>query len=282
MKKIFRKILGTIILIGIGIFLLSACHVKSESQLVRYARQNFGECTLLSTETTKNNGLQCNFRDSEYGFEYYVKSEMHDINIDGSKFGSTESTDSNFSSQYFSLLQNTCQKQFRQIETEYSVSIEKGDIVDFMKINCSDTQSDFLKAAEKTADIIISFDGRKYYKDSFIGICDSKDNRLGAYYIHDKKWTDADDEYDFVYINEAKQLNRHAEFVRKEKKLFKETGLSPDRVKVSLGTDDYTYDTPVQYYYFTADGKEFFIADFMIDYDASLIRHYSNYDEIFN
>lgn len=281
MKNIFKKIFGTVLLAGIGLFLLSACHVKSEKQITDYAEKSFGNCTLISTQTDEKGNRKCIFRDNEYGFEYYVQSSMHEINIDGSKFGSTESTDSNFSSQYFSVLQNNCQEQFRQIETKYDVIISKGDIVDFMTIKCSNNKSDFLAASENLADSIISFDGRKYYKDSSFGIYDSRDNRLGSYRIHEKKWIDADDEYDFVYINEAKQLNKKSEFVRKEKMLFKDTGLSPEQVKVSLGTDDYTYETPVQYYYFTADGKEFFIADFMIDYDVSLIRHYSNYNEVF-
>ena len=282
MKNIFKKIFVTVLLAGIGLFLFSACHVKSENQIVEYARKNFGNCTLISTQTDENGSRKCIFRDNEYGFEYYVQSSMHDINIDGSKFGSTESTDSNFSSQYFSVLQNNCQEQFLQVEAKYDVTVSKGDIVNFMVIKCSNSKIDFLGAAEKLADVIISFDGRKYYKDSSFGIYDDQDNRLGSYSIHEKKWTAADDEYDFVYINEAKQINRHSEFIRKEKLLFKDTGLDPKQVKVPLGTDDYTYKTPVTYYYFTVNGKEFFIADFMIDYDASLIRHYSNYDEVFN
>ena len=282
MKKMFKVLFGALSVTAISAIVLSACHVKSESQIVRYANQNFGSAELVATENTENDGRTCIMRDKEYGFEYYVKSEMHDINIDGSKFGSTESTNSDFSSKYYKLLKNTCQSKFDEIEKTDGVEISDGDSFNFMKVKCTVQKSNFLETAEKIADIIISFDNRKYYKESSLGIYDINDKRLGAYCIHDKKWVDADDEYDYIYINEAKQVNRKAEFVRKEKKLFKDTGLSPSQVTVFLGEPEYTYETPVQYYYFAVDGKEFFIADFITDYDASLIRHYSNYNEVFN
>ena len=282
MKKMFKILLGALAVAGISAVVLSACHVKSESQIVRYANQTFGSAELVSTENAENGDRTCILRDKEYGFEYYVKSEMHDINIDGSKFGSTESTDSDFSSKYINLLKSTCQAQFDEIAQTDRVEISYEGYFDFMKIKCTAEKSGFLEAAEKISDILISFDTRRYYKNQHFGIYDMNDKRLGSYYIHEKKWVDADDEYDYIYINEAKQVNRKAEFVRKEKMLFKDTGLEPSQVTVFIGEPEYTYETPVQYYYFTVDGKEFFIADFITDYDASLIRHYSNYNEVFN
>lgn len=282
MKKMFKVLLGALAVAGISALVLSACHVKSESQIVRYANQNFGSAELVSTQNTEKGDRTCILRDKQYGFEYYVKSEMHDINIDGSKFGSTESTDSDFSSKYYELLMSNCQAQFDEIAQADRVEIIHDGSFDFMKIKCTAEKSGFLEAIEKISDIIISFDTRKYYKKSCFGIYDMNDKRLGAYYIHEKKWVDADDEYDYIYIDEAKQVNRKAQFVRKEKMLFKDTGLSPSQVTIFINEPEYTYETPVQYYYFTVDGKEFFIADFITDYDASLIRHYSNYNEVFN
>ena len=282
MKKIFKILFGVLAMAGVSALILSSCHVKSESQIVSYANQNFGSAELVSTQTAENGGRTCIFRDKEYGFEYYVKSEMHDITIDGSKFGSTESTGSDFSTKYFELLMSTCKSEFDEIAKSDSVEITDGDSFNFMTVKLTSENSHFLETAEKIADTIISFDSRKYYKESSLGIYDRNDKRLGAYHIHEKKWVDADDEYDYIYINEAKQVNRKAEFVRKEKMLFKDTGLEPSQVTVFITEPEYTYETPVQYYYFTVDGKEFFIADFITDYDASLIRHYSNYNEVFH
>jgi len=282
MKKMLKVLLGALAVAAISAIVLSACHVKSESQIVRYANQNFGSAELVTTENMEDGSRKCIMRDKEYGFEYYVKSEMHDINIDGSKFGSTESTDSDFGSKYTDLLTSTCQAQFDEIAHTDHIEISYDGSFDFMKIKCTAEKSNFLETAEKISDMIISFDTRKYYKNQCFGIYDMNDKRLGAYYIHDKKWVDVDDEYDYIYINEAKRVNRKAEFVRKEKMLFKDTGLDPSQVTVSLGEPEYTYETPVQYYYFTVDGREFFIADFITDYDASLIKHYSNYNEVFN
>jgi len=282
MKKIWKVLFGVLAMAGISALILSSCHVKSENQIVSYANRTFGSAELVATENMEDGGRKCIMRDKEYGFEYYVKSEMHDIIIDGSKFGSTESTGSDFSTKYFELLMSTCQSKFDEIAKSDSVEITDGDSFNFMTVKLTSENSHFLETAEKIADTIISFDSRKYYKESSLGIYDRNDKRLGAYHIHEKKWVDADDEYDYIYINEAKQVNRKAEFVRKEKMLFKDTGLEPSQVTVFITEPEYTYETPVQYYYFTVDGKEFFIADFITDYDASLIRHYSNYNEVFH
>ena len=282
MKKIFKILFGALAVAGIGALILSSCHVKSESQIVKYANQNFGSAELVATETMENGGRKCIMRDKEYGFEYYVKSEMHDINIDGSKFGSTESTGSDFSKKYYELLQNTCQPKFDEIAKSDNIEINDGDSFNFMNIRLTSENNNFLSSAEKIADIIISFDNRKYYKESYLGIYDMNEKRLGAYYIHEKKWVDADDEDDHFYIERAKMLNRNAKFIRKEKKLFKDTGFAPDQVRISLGEKEYTYETPVQYYYFSVDGREFFIADFILKGHYSDIYQYNNYDEVFN
>ena len=282
MKKIFKILFGALAVAGISALVLSSCHVKSESQIVKYANQNFGSAELVATETMENGGRKCIMRDKEYGFEYYVKSEMHDINIDGSKFGSTESTGSDFSKKYYELLQNTCQPKFDEIAKSDNIEINDGDSFNFMNIRLTSENNNFLSSAEKIADIIISFDNRKYYKESYLGIYDMNEKRLGAYYIHEKKWVDADDEDDHFYIERAKMLNRNAKFIRKEKKLFKDTGFAPDQVRISLGEKEYTYETPVQYYYFSVDGREFFIADFILKDHYSDIYQYNNYDEVFN
>lgn len=281
MKKLFPKIVMTAVLTGIGILLLTSCRVKSESQLARYANGNFGSCTLLSAETTEAGSKICTFRDEEYGFEYYVKSEMHDINIDGSKFGSTESTDSDFSTKYYELLMTRHKTDFEKIAESDRVEISFEGYFDFMKIKCITDKSNFLETAEKISDIIISFDDRGYYKNLHFGVYDRNDRRLGAYYIHEKKWVDVSDEDDDFYKERAKILNRNAAFVRKEKKLFKDTGFAPDQVRISLGDTEYTYETPVCYYYFTVNGKEFFIADFILKDHFSDIYQYNNYDEVF-
>ena len=282
MKKMFKILFGALAVAGISALVLSACHVKSESQIVRYANQNFGSAELVSTQNTENGDRTCILRDKQYGFEYYVKSEMHDINIDGSKFGSTESTDSDFSSKYIDLLKSTCQAQFDEIAQTDRVEISYEGYFDFMKIKCTAEKSGFLEAAEKISDIIISFDSRKYYKSKHFSVYDMNDKRLGAYYIHEKRWVDVADEDDDFYIERAKMLNRNAKFIRKEKKLFKDTGFAPDQVRISLGEEEYTYETPVQYYYFSVNGKEFFIADFILKDHYSDIQQYNNYDEVFN
>ncbi len=277
-----KNILKALAIASISAVLLSACHAKSESQIVQYANQNFGSAELVSTERTEKDGKKCTLRDKQYGFEYYVKSEMHDIIIDGSKFGSTESTDSDFSTQYFNLLKSTCQAQFDEIAKSDSVEIDDGDHFNFMKVKFTSENSNILATVEKIADKIVDFDSRKYYRNHFLGIYDMNDKRLGAYYIHEKRWVDVADEDDDFYIERAKMLNRNAKFIRKEKKLFKDTGFAPDQVQTYLTDPEYTYETPVQYYYFSVNGKEFFIADFILKDHYSDIQQYNNYDEVFN
>lgn len=179
---------GILLFVFVCMLAMSSCSVKSKDQIVRYARQNFGKAELLSTEKLENGGLKCTFKDNQYGFEYYVKSEMHDIIIDGSKFGSVESTSSDFGGKYKDTFIEKCTSDLERIKSKYNVDLELHDSYDFIVLHCKSSSCDYLAAASEIADVIIGFDGRKFFKDSFIGIYTEKDNRLGSYFIHDKKY----------------------------------------------------------------------------------------------
>ncbi len=251
---------------------LCSCRVKSEQQIVRYAQQQFGACELLSEEEVSA-GRKCTFRDKEYGFTYYVASEMDKILIDGSDFGSVEDTKSDFGTQYKQEMYKHCRTALDNVISEYHAQRDDGDSFDFINVTCE--ANDARTIAEKLSAIIADFDSRQYFKDSHLGFYDRQGKRLGRYQIHQQKWVDADDEYDEFYINEGKSLNRKAVYLRKEKKRFADTGLDPSEVNVYIGEEPYTNDTPVQYYYFSVEGKEFFIADFALKGEYG---HYTNYD----
>ncbi|MBQ5565133.1 MAG: hypothetical protein IIT39_17300 [Clostridia bacterium] len=236
---------------------------------------------LVSSQTDKNQIQKCVFCDFEYNFEYYLQISMKDIIIDGSTFKSIENTFSDFPSKYLELMKKCYKFDFDNIQKTYHINIELDFYSDLyhMSITCIKENCDFIKAAQKISDLIISFDTRRYYRNQHLNIYEMNGNRLGAYYIHEKKWVDVSDEINEFYIERAKTLNKNSMFVRKEKKTFKDTGLKPEQVQREF---EYTDETPVTYYYFTVNDKEFFIADFILDRNSKPILQYNNYNEVFN
>lgn len=79
------------------------------------------------------------------------------------------------------------------------------------------------------------------------------------------------------YRNKAKKLNHDAVYVRKEEKLFKDTGLTLDNLLLDFDEEPPTDDSVVTFYYFEVDGKEFFIADLMLNTGG---YWYNNYYEV--
>ena len=90
MRKVLSVILVFAFLVGV-----TSCRPKSANALVSYAQEKYGECTLVSKETTKDCTIVI-LHDELQDFDYTVRSFMMDMNLDGASFGNTEQTRDTF------------------------------------------------------------------------------------------------------------------------------------------------------------------------------------------
>ncbi len=102
---------------------------------------------------------------------------------------------------------------------------------------------------------------------------------LGSVRLPDISFRDEDQESADYYLEMAQDMNPEAELVRVEQRTFADTGLSLDVVSQPYYQDyPKNMDDPVVFYYFEADGEEFFICNFLVTpEDGSTESWYTNY-----
>lgn len=268
-------------------FLLTACKPANKREVMRYAKDEYGEAEFIKEEVVNENEIIYYLKDKEYGFEYYITSYVTDITIDGAKFGEAENKSSDFNNTYYSYITNKLHEDLKKLEDTYQVeiivdnhdyNIPDYDIYALAEIHYKDSSVQTAPAVSKEVkDLFTVYDTRNYWKDNSIDVYDKNEERIGRYDLKYDMFMTPEQEEDYFYIEKAEMLNKNAVYVRKEEKLFKETGLSLDDVANVLGNDPVKENTMVTYYYFTVDDKEFFLADVLVNPNC---RWYSNYDEV--
>ena len=135
------------------------------------------------------------------------------------------------------------------------------------------------------ADIFNKYDTRGFLKDYLI-YADQKDGtHLGSVKVADNDWSSLEasenvwrspeDEKVEYYTWHAQNKNKNAVYLRTEQKPFSYAGIPLSRVAHILGSEyPDSMDYPVNYYFFEADGKEFYVADFV---DEETMSMYTNY-----
>ena len=267
--------------------LLCACiaSVKSERSLADYAKKNYGNCELVSSQKPDDRHLICTFRDGEYGFEYEVKSSVNDITIDGSKFGETESTTDTFYNRYCAYILSSADAEIRQIEESCSctIAINEYALSPLPEITAKDEKS-AKNAAVELAGIFHRYDTRGVLSGSIIYAYDENKETLGKCTVGAAEWKNSDDMTNEFYQNIAKSIAEDAEFIGSKKIPFSKTGVDIKDVKTPVWETSSISDGDdlVTYYYFRSQGREFFIADFRVLKDEEDLagEYYSNYKDI--
>ncbi len=269
------------------VLLFTACEPASKNQVMRYTKNEYGEAEFIKKEVINEDEITYYLKDKEYGFEYYVTSYVSDINIDGSKFGEAENKSSNFNNSYYSYITNKLSDEFNKLENTYNVQIvtdtEDYDVPDFdifplAEIHFKDSSvKTASKISEEVKDLYASYDTRGYWKNNSINVYNKNNEKIGCYDLKYDIFMTPEQEDDYFYIERAEMLDSDAVYVRKEEMQFKDTGLSLDDVANVLDNDPVDENTIVTYYYFTVDGKEFFLADVPVNPNCNW---YSNYDEV--
>ncbi len=285
MGKIIKKIIG-LILFGACALSLCSCSPATKEEVIKYAEENFGEVEYIRTQEDGDKAIIYYFQDKEYGFEYYVESKVKDINIDGSKFGESESKYSDFDKKYYAYVLGQVDSELTGLESSYGVDIRDGFSLDIQldyKYNfaeiyyTSDSTSTAPEVAKKVNGLFAKYDTRGYWENMDVAVFDNKGEKIGSYSYKYDQWMTPEEENDAYYIEIIKMWNPKAEYIRKEQVLFKDTGLDLADVEVTLGNEPPTENTVYTYYYFEVDGKEYFMANILI-YDGQRSDWFTNYD----
>lgn len=291
--------------------IVSGCgHVKSAKKLIKMAKRQHGKCEVISkTETDDKTVVR--LKDELQGFEYEIISSMHDINIDGSSFGSLPHTSDTFSQSLVAYVLGDAKNELDAICQKYNATYESGYIPLILRITVKGKAQDSnaIKVCEETASVLQKYNQEnrmdkmtvyvehdnewfkaKYgtydinnydpdYSYLFSSQGSSEAKHIGSAVLPDCRFRDKEKEDEDYYLEMAQMKNKNATFVRKEKKTFADTGASLDIVMNSIdGKSPEKMSDPVTFYYFQADGKEFYICDFL---DYNIDTWYTNYDQIF-
>ena len=115
-----------IIVALMSVLLLCSCSVKSKSALISYAKQEFGDCEFVKEEVKGSGNSKVRtvyLIDNETGIEYKVISRMQAMGLDGSTFGYSEYTISNFPNLYWDYVIEDAEDDLDKIAEEYDADL---------------------------------------------------------------------------------------------------------------------------------------------------------------
>ncbi len=265
--------------------LFASCgRIKTAKELYRSAKSSYGACDIVSKSETED-GTTVVLHDKLQDFDYEIYSSMNDIVIDGSSFGSVESTGDTFSRSLEKKVLSLTWDELTAICSEHGSSCSENDFA--LLVIRSNTESDASAAALECSKLLQehNLNGRMdrwlitaygSEKEDYLS-----DVKYGSIKLPDIRWRTTEDETTEYYIEMAHMFtDSNAEYLRKETKTFADTGADIDRVVCVLGTDYPTESSsPVTFYYFRAsDGREYYLCDFnYYDENHYDYKWYSNY-----
>ena len=122
-----KKHVLTVFIVCLCAMLFCSCSVRSKGSLISYAKSEFGDCEFVK-EDVKGSGNDkvrtVYLIDKDTGIEYTVTSTLNEMNLDGSSFGYTEYTSSDFTNLYIDYIRDNARDELDDIEEEYGVTIE--------------------------------------------------------------------------------------------------------------------------------------------------------------
>ncbi len=247
--------------------ILTGCSVKSEKSLHRWAKSNYGSSKILSKDSGEKS-LTLTLEDKEYKFTYHVTSSLSAFIVDGSSFGDTESSSSDFPACYLNCFLAYHMPELSRLETQYSVTIKPYtgyDRTSLLEITAGDAQQGTAAALE-AAKICKAYDNRHFWKHSILPIIDPDGKDLGCYSFSEDRCLTPEEIRTAEITTQASFYCKDAVLVQTEDKTFADTGLEPDEVDTSYNEDaPQKPEDPVRYYWFESGGKRFFIADVLLN-----------------
>lgn len=274
-----KKTLPLILALLLTLLCFTSCgHVSSLRTLKFKARSN-GKCKYIRCE--EGEGFRTAYFEDELGFEYYIKSYMSEINIDGSSFGSVPSTTSDFEEKYFRYLCDTVNAKY----TDSSVYLTLNSFSEIKMITQGELVTDDVVTMGRE---FTKLEDRGRFIDSIIPVYtdpDDYDTNVGSYGVDQDRYLDINETAASYYMDRITEYARMTgakkkvkpEYARYEHMRYDSVpGLSQKDLVSTLGEPDPQV-AGVDVYYFTVDGTEYFITNVLV-YDESSYSEYYFYN----
>lgn len=188
MKKTFPLIVCALMCV----LLFCSCSVKGKGALISYAKQNYGDCEFVKEEVKGSGNDKVRtvwLIDKDTGIEYKVTSEMQDMNLDGSSFGYTEYTSSDFPDLYWDYVIDNARDDLNDIAEEYNVDLSQPCYVMF---NGRPSPGQPEAAAEGVFDAIKKYDEKDLLEPIILVFADNEKVYLGVLNGETGTWTGND------------------------------------------------------------------------------------------
>ena len=255
-----EKALVISLLFMFSLLILTSCKVSGKKDLIRYAKQEYGDCEFISEEHKGSGNKEKRtvyLRDIDTGIEYRVTSEMIAFGMDGSIFGYSEQKSSDFLNLYSHYIRNKSKDKISGLEKKYGIKIDERHHIRFKE---RATEKDAENAAREYTEIIDEYD-IKGVGASIILVYSEERVYVGEYNAKEGIWK-ASDEYrviDYViehYDKDAKFLSAISgsplNMFYTSEELYKQFPELADREEVPVGKC---------YYFKDKDGDRFAAID---------------------
>lgn len=263
-----KKLLTAMIFLTITVLCFTSCgQVASVKKLKRMARLN-GKCTYLRCE--EGDDYRTAYFEDELGFEYYIKSYMSEIWIDGTSFGSTPSTSSDYKEKYLG-----CLCDMINAEHPYCTARLAPDSYDGVRIIADPAESP--DNVNEIGKAFVEAEDRKVFIETVIKVYDNDDednyDEVGSYGVDQERYLDEvetkgayymDRVRDYAYTT-GKNKALKPKYTRYEHLDYSAVpGLSSKSLATLAGDPD-PQEVGVDVYYFTVKGEEYFITNALIN-----------------
>lgn len=223
--------------------ILCSCSVKSKSALISYARHEFGPCTYISQDVSGQGNDMVRtvwLKDKETGIEYEVRSGMTSIDVDGSVFGYTENTSSNFLSLYIDYIFDEASDDLDEVCSSRGAEIYYSYGSYIIDLDARPQGNMAEDTARSLRDIICSYDDRSLIDFPYLVYADDESVYLGV--LTEDEWT-ANNPYSV--IDEVSKILPDAEYTGSIYGIA-ESYVDPDtmdRLRELGAADNNTFDT---------------------------------------
>lgn len=285
----FRKAFLLVLFLCAGLVLfgcsLSEDGVKlaSEREVVRYATSRFGDVECVARTEDEHSAVYT-LKDKEYGFQYEVESYVERIGMDGSTFGYREQKSSDFKVKYGEYICGKLGGFLNEQQKRLGFEFELDDTNDlsvlpyFGQIMISDgcDAAAVVAFLEDFGRRIAELDDRGFWKSAEIPLYSKGDSeRIGAFLFRELRYLTRDELDVVFYMDSAKRelgtdvAYSHSEIMRREDVL----GLGEFASVHVIGSDNHEKEL-VTCYYFSSDGKLFFVSDVFVREDSGHSHHH--------
>lgn len=243
---------------------LSACgHTVSKSSLLSYAKETYGECSLISEEHSGSGTDEIRtlyLQDADTGLEYSVTSKMVSQGLDGSEFVHFEQKSSDFDEKYKNYVYDHAEQEMSELTLGHPGQVMLSDSYLSNKIifDSRTSDDDSKIVCRKVSEIIARNDVKNYLPINFLVYCENEAICIGSYdYTNDT--FESYEPYkviDYVYEN----IDKDAEFLSSTYGT-PDMYLSNENLE-TIGSDEIKYSTYGTFYLFrSSTGVEFFAVD---------------------